>query len=151
MYLSWDIPKQHSATHDQTYKDPENPFFNFLDPSHTSHSPPMVRGGSDPSGSPKGVPFRTKIENPCENHILWAFCILSRKSFCYSFFGLCLVKNGHFCQFSRKSYFDQIYKRYWKIYSRISVSMSFWTSLVTTYNSLAGERPIGRMAFCNII
>ena len=87
------------------------------------------------AASPWGVTFGPEIENPCENHILWAFRILWRKFFCFSFFGLCFVKNGHLCQFSGKSYFDQTNERYCKKYSRIPVSTVFWTTFVGSYDS----------------
>ena len=38
--------------------------------------------GSGTSASPMGVTFGSKIQNLRGNHILLAFCILSRKKFC---------------------------------------------------------------------
>ena len=52
----------------------------------------IARGRSWPSGGPLGVTFDPKIENLCGNHILWSFCILSKKYFCVPFFRLYLVK-----------------------------------------------------------
>ena len=34
MYISFDIPKAHSVTRDDTYKDPQKPFIDFPDPSY---------------------------------------------------------------------------------------------------------------------
>ena len=34
MHISFDIPKAHSVTRDDTYKDPQKPFIDFPDPSY---------------------------------------------------------------------------------------------------------------------
>ena len=54
------------------------------------------QGRPCPSGGPLGATFWLKIENLCGNHILWTFCILWGKKFCYSFFRLYLLKIGQF-------------------------------------------------------
>ena len=76
MHQSVDIPKVHSGTREDTYKDSQKPSIGFLDPSLTLLGPGNCQGDASPSGRPLGVTFVPKIENLCENHIFCTFCIL---------------------------------------------------------------------------
>ena len=75
MHLSGHIPKVHSGTCEDTYKDPEKPSIGFLDPSLTLLGPGNCQGGASPSVRPLGVTFGHEIENLCENNICCAFGI----------------------------------------------------------------------------
>ena len=70
------------------------------------------QGETKQSGIPLGVTFGPEIENLCENHILWTFCILWEKNFVTHFSDFVYWKLPIFQRFWPKPVFAQIMKWY---------------------------------------
>ena len=105
MHISFDVPKQHSATCDNTYKDPQNSFIDFFYLTWWVLGLVQCQGWARCILKSLEVTFGQEIENPCENFTFRAILILWKKFGLLWFLGLCLVKTAHFWTISTKIWF----------------------------------------------